>query len=205
RPFATSQTITANPVQHTAAAISALRRSTPNPRSGRRTTVSEGKGAAPAMRSPLSYDDTMTAQPASPRSRSAPVAPCARREHSRPMNREAVRGGSLLASGRRFGVTPGILARLFAGGFHKILDRIDVGLESGSIRARLPDGSIRRLGGRKPGFEAEVHIRDWRCLVRLATGGSAGWYQAWEAGEWSSPDPVTLFAVFSANSASLGE
>lgn len=121
------------------------------------------------------------------------------------MNREAVRGGSLLASGRRFGVTPGLLARLFAGGFHKILDRIDAGLESGSIRARLPDGSIRRLGGRKPGFEAEVHIRDWRCLVRLATGGSAGWYQAWEAGEWSSSDPVTLFAVFSANSASLGE
>src|SRR5690606_31557496 len=50
-----------------------------------------------------------------------------------------------------------------------------------------------------------IYIRDWRCLVRLATGGSAGWYQAWEAGEWNSPDPVTLFAVFSANSASLGE
>jgi cyclopropane-fatty-acyl-phospholipid synthase len=64
---------------------------------------------------------------------------------------------------------------------------------------------VRRLGGRRPGFEGEVHIRDWRALVRLATSGSVGWYQAWEAGEWSSPDPVALFAAFSANSATLGD
>jgi len=42
-------------------------------------------------------------------------------------------------------------------------------------------------------------------LLRLATGGSAGWYQAWEAGEWTSPDAVPLFAVFMANGAELGE
>lgn len=44
----------------------------------------------------------------------------------------------------------------------------------------------------------------WRALVRLAFGGSAGWYQAWAKGEWTSPDPVPLFALFMANAVSLG-
>jgi cyclopropane-fatty-acyl-phospholipid synthase len=121
------------------------------------------------------------------------------------MNGEAARGGVLLAGGRRFGTSPGFFARLYAGGFHKVLDRIDAGLERGSIHARLPDGSTRLLGGRAEGFAAEIELRDWRALLRLAIGGSAAWYQAWEAGEWASPEPVMLFAVFSANGAALGE
>jgi cyclopropane-fatty-acyl-phospholipid synthase len=115
------------------------------------------------------------------------------------------RGNVLLEAGRRFGSEPGLFARLIAPGFHKLLDRIDNGLNMGSITARLPDGTTRLMGGRKPGFDAEVHIRDWRALLRLATGGSVGWYQAWESGEWSSADPVALFAVFAANAPSLGD
>jgi cyclopropane-fatty-acyl-phospholipid synthase len=121
------------------------------------------------------------------------------------MNREAARGGALLAGGRRFGASPGLFSRLFSGGFHKLLDRIDGGLERGSILATLPDGGTRLLGGRAEGFAAEVEIRDWRALLRLALGGSSGWYQAWEAGEWTSPDPVPLFALFMANGERLGE
>ena len=121
------------------------------------------------------------------------------------MNREAARGGALLEGGRRFGVSPGAFSRLFAGGFHKILDRIDAGLEQGSILARLPDGSTRLLGGRARGVAGEVHISDWRALLRLTMGGSVGWYQAWEAGEWTSPDPVSLFALFMINGEALGE
>lgn len=117
----------------------------------------------------------------------------------------AQRGNVLLEAGRRFGSKPGLFARLLAPGFHKLLDRIDQGLDAGAITGRLPDGTTRRMGGRNPGFEAEVHIRDWRALLRLATGGSVGWYQAWEAGEWSSPDPVSLFAVFAANAPGLGD
>lgn len=115
------------------------------------------------------------------------------------------RGGVLLNGGQRFGFGPGLLAPLFAPGFHKVLDRIDRGLETGSIDARLPDGTRRQLGGRAPGFAAQVTIRDWRALLRLATGGSVGWYQAWEAGEWTSPDLVPLFALFMANGETLGE
>src|SRR3954464_9499705 len=120
------------------------------------------------------------------------------------MNREA-RGGALLAGGRRFGATPGLFSRLFAPGFHKLIDGIDAGIARGSILGKLPDGTTRLLGGREEGIVAEVEIRDWRALLRLATGGSCGWYQAWEAGEWTSPDPVSLFALFMANGEQLGE
>lgn len=98
----------------------------------------------------------------------------------------------------------GWLARAWAGGWGKVLDRIDAGLANGAIHAVLPDGSERTLGGRAPGFEVAVNVHDWRALLRLASGGSIGWYQAWEAGEWSSPDPVALFALFGANAESLG-
>jgi cyclopropane-fatty-acyl-phospholipid synthase len=42
-------------------------------------------------------------------------------------------------------------------------------------------------------------------LVRLATSGSVGWYKAWALGEWSSPDPVALFELFTANAVALGD
>ncbi|MGX7895520.1 class I SAM-dependent methyltransferase [Tsuneonella sp. HG222] len=121
------------------------------------------------------------------------------------MTGQAIRGETLLTGGERFGRKPGLFARLYAGGFHRVVDRIDAGLATGSIEALLPDGTTRLLGGRAPGFHAVVHLRDWRALLRLATGGSVGWYQAWEAGEWSSPDMVSLFALFIANGETLGE
>jgi cyclopropane-fatty-acyl-phospholipid synthase len=115
------------------------------------------------------------------------------------------RGGDLFAGGKALRSGSGWLARIWAGGWHRVLDRIDAGLNSGAIHASLPDGTWRLLGGRAAGFEAKVEVRDWRALLRLATLGSVGWYQAWEAGEWDSPDPVPLFALFMANAESLGQ
>ncbi|MBV1686932.1 cyclopropane-fatty-acyl-phospholipid synthase family protein [Novosphingobium sp. G106] len=121
------------------------------------------------------------------------------------MNAEAsVRGTELVGGGRTIGIGPQWLARIWSGGIHRIIDRIDAGLARGSIEATLPDGSTRKLGGREPGFHAVVDLRSWRALLRLATGGSVGWYQAWEAGEWDSPDPVALFALFTDNAVTLG-
>lgn len=115
------------------------------------------------------------------------------------------RGTELVTGGRAFGIGPQWLARVWSGGWHRILDQVDAGLERGSIEVQLPDGSGRILGGRAPGFEAKVRLNDARALLRLATGGSVGWYQAWEAGEWDSPDPVPLFALFMENAAVLGD
>jgi len=103
---------------------------------------------------------------------------------------------------------PSGMSRLWAWAFapfgHRVLDRIDAGLEQGRLEAWLPDGSFRVLGARAAGPVCEVHLKDWHALVRLALGGSVGWYQAWDAGEWDSPNPVPLFALFMANGESLG-
>lgn len=114
------------------------------------------------------------------------------------------KGGELVEGGRAIGVGPAWLARLWSGGVTRVIDRIDRGLKRGSIVATLPDGRIRLLGGRADGFDARVHIKSWRALLRLATAGSVGWYQAWEAGEWESPDAVPLFALFMDNAGGLG-
>jgi len=100
--------------------------------------------------------------------------------------------------------TAGRLARLVAPLFHRMLDRIDAGLTLGRLEATLPDGTTRLLGGRRDGPACIVNLHDWRALIRLGASGSAGWYRAWAAGEWSSPDPVPLFALFMANAVDLG-
>lgn len=115
------------------------------------------------------------------------------------------RGTALVAGGKRFARRPGLLARAVARGFGRILDRIDEALVTGAIHARLPDGTRRTLGGRAPGFECQVDLNSWNALVRLASNGSVGWYQAWAAGEWASPDPVPLFALFMQHAARLGD
>ena len=117
----------------------------------------------------------------------------------------AERGRGLIEGGRRFARRPGLFARAIAPGFTRIIDRIDTALTSGALHATLPDGTRRTLGGRAPGFECEVDLRSWNALVRLASNGSVGWYQAWEAGEWASPDPVPLFALFMQHASRLGD
>ena len=93
---------------------------------------------------------------------------------------------------------------LFARGFDGIVGRIDRGLEFGTIEGTLPDGSLRIVGGRGPGPSAVITLHSWNALYRLVRGGSAGWYEAWAAGEWSSPDPVQIFDLFMRNRLSLG-
>jgi hypothetical protein len=76
-------------------------------------------------------------------------------------------------------------------------------------RPRAQDGKAGRIVARRHAADARRtgalrrHLPPWRALVRLATGGSAGWYCAWTAGGWSSPDPVPLFALFMENAAAL--
>lgn len=117
----------------------------------------------------------------------------------------ASRGEHLVRADRRFATGAGLLGRLAAPLFATVIDRLDERLATGGIEATLPDGSARRIGFHAPGPVAIVHLRSWLALVRLATSGSVGWYKAWAAGEWSSPDPVPLFELFMANAVSLGD
>ncbi len=106
---------------------------------------------------------------------------------------------------QRIALGGGLPSRLLAPSMHRVLDRLDAGLVEGGIEATLPDGACRILGCRAPGPVAQVDLRDWRALLRLMAGGSAGWYRAWELGEWTSPDPVPLFDLFMRNRVSLGQ
>lgn len=117
----------------------------------------------------------------------------------------ATRGEHLVRADRRFATGAGMIGTLTAPGFKRVLDVIHDRLVHGGIDATLPDGSQRRIGFHHPGPIADVRIHSWLALVRLATSGSVGWYRAWAAGEWSSPDPVPLFELFMLNGKSLGE
>jgi cyclopropane-fatty-acyl-phospholipid synthase len=117
----------------------------------------------------------------------------------------STRGEHLVNADRRFATGGGLLARLIAPAIDRVLDQIDRRLRRGGLEASLPNGAKRRLGSNAKGPRAVVHLASWMALVRLATSGSVGWYKAWTLGEWSSPDPVKLFELFSANDAALGD
>ena len=117
----------------------------------------------------------------------------------------STRGEHLVRADRRFATGGGTLARFISPAIDKILADIDGKLVSGGFDAMLPDGSRRRIGFHAPGAHAKIHIASWMALVRLATSGSVGWYKAWTLGEWSSPDPVAIFELFSANAIPLGD
>ncbi|MEM9311045.1 MAG: cyclopropane-fatty-acyl-phospholipid synthase family protein [Pseudomonadota bacterium] len=118
--------------------------------------------------------------------------------------RTGERGEPLLSVGDRFASSPGLVSRLLAPGFRAVVNAVDAGLGRGSMLAHLPDGTTRLLGGRAPGFDVRIEVKDWRALLRLATRGSIGWYQAYEAGEWECDDMVALFAIMGDNARSLG-
>jgi cyclopropane-fatty-acyl-phospholipid synthase len=117
----------------------------------------------------------------------------------------STRGEHLVRADRRFATGGGRLARLISPAFSSVLDELEGRFDSGGLRVFLPGGSERRIGFRAPGADALVHIQSWMALVRLALSGSVGWYKAWTLGEWSSPDPVAIFELFSANAVPLGD
>src|SRR3546814_5601280 len=92
----------------------------------------------------------------SPIASSLPLRQCAL------MNAIPPRHDGPLAARDRVSRGHDVLSRLFAKAFHKVLDRIDTGLEHGALEAWLPDGTTRILGGRQPGPVCEVHLHSWR-------------------------------------------
>jgi cyclopropane-fatty-acyl-phospholipid synthase len=75
----------------------------------------------------------------------------------------------------------------------------------GGLEISLPTVLNASSVFRGRGVTAGVRLHSWMSLARLATSGSVGWYKAWTLGEWSSPDPVAIFELFSANAVPLGD
>jgi cyclopropane-fatty-acyl-phospholipid synthase len=97
-----------------------------------------------------------------------------------------------------------VLARFAAARAEAVVARIDAGLATGSLDATLPGGRRVRLGGRAPGPAAAITLANWTPVVRLMLAGSAGFARAHFDGDWTSPAPEAIFALFVANRTTLG-
>lgn len=114
------------------------------------------------------------------------------------------RGAALSARRHRLALGGTVAARLARGWAERVVARIDAGLATGSLDATLPDGRRVRLGGRAAGPAAAITLMNWTPVVRLMLAGSAGFAQAHFDGDWTSPAPEAIFALFVANRTTLG-
>lgn len=69
----------------------------------------------------------------------------------------------------------------------------------GRMTVRLPDGSIRVFGEGGSGPVAEMQIRRQRFFRRGVLQGDVGFGEAYEDGDWETPDLVAVIGWFCAN------
>ncbi len=98
-----------------------------------------------------------------------------------------------------------IINPLFRAIAHKFLDKMDAGLEVGTIEGHLPDGSIRILGGRADGPYVKASLHDYYGLARIGRFGSIGLFESWRRGEWASEHPEIIFELFTHNRKAMGD
>lgn len=77
----------------------------------------------------------------------------------------------------------------------RILETVVGRLRCGRLLVRYPDGSRRAFAGHLPGPQAEIDLRDWRLVRRLARTGAIGLADGWIAGDFDSPDLPSLIEL----------
>jgi cyclopropane-fatty-acyl-phospholipid synthase len=84
-----------------------------------------------------------------------------------------------------------------------VLERALEGLDEGTLVALLPDGSERTFGS---GPAETIEVRDTSRLIRrLATRGTIGLGESYQADEWRSPDLVGLLELLYRNAEAAGD
>lgn len=73
----------------------------------------------------------------------------------------------------------------------------------GRLTVTTPDGARLNFGAHGP--EAELRIRDWRFLRRLAMRGDVGLAEGWISGEWHSDTLEGALAIAMCNQAGLAQ
>ena len=69
----------------------------------------------------------------------------------------------------------------------------------GQLSLRAPDGTPRVFGGSGPGPTAEIRVRRNAFYRRCAAAGDVGFGEAYQAGDWDTPDLPAVIAWFCAN------
>ncbi|MFM8880599.1 MAG: class I SAM-dependent methyltransferase, partial [Verrucomicrobiota bacterium] len=72
-------------------------------------------------------------------------------------------------------------------------------MTQGHLRMVCPDGSCREFGAAGQTPAAEIRVRRWRFFTRCAAGGDMGFGEAYQAGDWETPDLAAVIAWFCAN------
>lgn len=81
----------------------------------------------------------------------------------------------------------------------RLLERFD----TGALTLELPNGEGLSRMGALPGPAAVVKLNNWRAVRRLMTRGDIGFAEGYMAGDWSTPDLVTLLTWALFNETSL--
>lgn len=77
------------------------------------------------------------------------------------------------------------------------------GIGEGRLIVTTPDGARLNFGSQGP--EAEVRIRDWRLLRRLAMRGDVGLAEGWISGDWHSDTLEGALSIAMCNRADLAQ
>jgi cyclopropane-fatty-acyl-phospholipid synthase len=84
-----------------------------------------------------------------------------------------------------------------------LIRRVIRHLAIGRLTVVLPSGQRIEHVGAHPGPHGIVALRRHRALWRMLTRGDVGLAEGYIAGDWTSPDPTALIALFADNAARL--
>ncbi|WP_421989772.1 class I SAM-dependent methyltransferase [Roseococcus sp.] len=77
-------------------------------------------------------------------------------------------------------------------------------LAVGRLVVHLPSGEILSHDTQVPGPQAVIVLHRWRAMRRLLSEGDLGLAEAYIAGDWSTPDLMTVIELGARNEAALG-
>ncbi|MBX3622588.1 MAG: class I SAM-dependent methyltransferase [Rhizobacter sp.] len=72
-------------------------------------------------------------------------------------------------------------------------------LRHGTLDVQLPDGSQAHFGETASGPRAAIRLRNWNVCAAALKSGDIGFAESYIAGDWTTPDLVTLLKLFIAN------
>jgi cyclopropane-fatty-acyl-phospholipid synthase len=73
-------------------------------------------------------------------------------------------------------------------------------ISTGRLTVQLPDGSSAHFGARdRSGPQAAIHLANWNVCSAALRSGDIGFAESFIAGDWTTPDLVSLMKLFVAN------